>query len=108
MDDVPDKPEGENDLATLPPAVDTTLNKQRSVFSGLSKGKATLLLVLIFIVVLGSVALLTSQTLMRKTAPAHPPVAANSNAAMFGFDLQHTHFNATEHILNVANVSHLV
>ena len=111
MADIPDKPEGEKDLATPPPAVDTPLNKQRSIFSGLSgipKGKAALLLALIFIVVLGSVALLTSQALKRKAAPAHPPVAANSNAAMFGFDLQHTHFNSTEHILNTANVSHLV
>src|SRR5205823_400542 len=42
---------------------------------------------------------------------AHPPRPAlptNSYAAMFGFDLQHTHFNPAEHILNAANVSHLV
>src|ERR1700694_5584340 len=101
MASITDKPEGEKDIATLPLRVDTTRNKPRSVFSGLSKGKAILLLGLILCLILGSAALLTSQALMRKTAPAHPPVAANSNTAMFGFDLQHTHFNSAEHILNV-------
>ena len=45
------------------------------------------------------------------TAPSTPTTTttplSSSNTAMFGFDLQHTHFNPDEHILSPANVSGL-
>jgi len=37
---------------------------------------------------------------------AHPPVTVNY--AMFGFDVEHTHFNPNEHMLTPINVSHFV
>src|ERR1700693_3253800 len=40
--------------------------------------------------------------------PPHLTIPANSNNAMFGFDLQRTRFNQSERILNKTNVSHLV
>ena len=77
--------------------------------------KNKLLIGLILLVILGSVGLLSSQILNRialsrpSTAvrPATTILSANSNSAMFGFDLQHTHFNPSEHILNPSNVSRL-
>src|SRR5574340_512426 len=51
----------------------------------------------------------------RTTQSQHPSQAAvavkapaSSNESMFGFDLQRTHFNHFEHILNTTNVSQLV
>ncbi|HZU01780.1 MAG TPA: PQQ-binding-like beta-propeller repeat protein [Ktedonobacteraceae bacterium] len=39
--------------------------------------------------------------------PTPPPPSANSNGAMFGYDLQHTHYNPNETSINASNVSQL-
>src|SRR5512142_461455 len=48
----------------------------------------------------------TTQTRSRVAVALSVP--ASSNDAMFGFDLQRTHFNRSEHIINTTNVSQLV
>ncbi len=79
-----------------------------------SRGKVALLLTLVSFVVLGSIGLFSTRALNWIRASPRPTVIAtytlpaNSNSAMFGFDLQHTHFNPFEDILNIANVSRLV
>src|SRR5579871_5850466 len=74
----------------------------------LSRWKIALLIGMALIIVLGSGTFLIARLSNHANAPAHPTVLGNSNSAMFGFDLQHTHFNAAEHTLNAANVSRLV
>jgi len=46
-------------------------------------------------------------TVAPTTAPAPIPSNANSNCAMFGYNLQHTHYNPNETIINASNVSQL-
>jgi outer membrane protein assembly factor BamB/tRNA A-37 threonylcarbamoyl transferase component Bud32 len=41
------------------------------------------------------------------TVPAPIPSNANSNCAMFGYNLQHTHYNPNETTINASNVSQL-
>ena len=69
-----------------------------------------LLVGLVVLVVAGSIAFFSIRVLKTTTGRSHPSVQvpANSTSAMFGFDLQHTHFNPSEHILSAINVSHLV
>ncbi len=76
----------------------------------ISRSKAMLLVGLALLVVAGGVALISIRVLRTTTGRSHPSVQvpANSTSAMFGFDLQHTHFNPFEHILSAINVSHLV
>jgi len=45
---------------------------------------------------------------VNNNAPSNPASLATSNGAMFGFDLQRTHFNPNEHTLTPTNVSGLV
>src|SRR5260221_459650 len=75
----------------------------------ISRSKAILLVGLALLVVAGGAALISIR-MLKTTGRSHPSVQvpANSTSAMFGFDLQHTHFNSFEHILSAINVSHLV
>lgn len=76
--------------------------------------KVAVLIGLLLLILLGSIRLFSSL----RSITSHPgltatPIAplsssANSTSAMFGFDLQHTHFNHSEHILTPTNVSRLV
>jgi outer membrane protein assembly factor BamB len=75
----------------------------------ISRGRAMLFIGLAVLIVAGGVVFF-SHFSQRKTSHSQPHVntPANSNAAMFGFDLQRTRYNPSERILNVANVSRLV
>src|SRR5258708_20015533 len=75
----------------------------------ISRSKAILLVGLALLVVAGGVALISIRMLKPTTGRSHPSVQvlANSTSAMFGFDLQRTHFNPFEHILSPINTSHL-
>jgi serine/threonine protein kinase len=60
----------------------------------------------------GGVALLEyfhshTSTSISNTNSSNPHSTASSSGAMFGFNLQHTHVNAGEHIISTANVSRL-
>ena len=76
----------------------------------ISRAKAALLIVLAGLII-GSVSVLAIPArqwitgLFYHANTSIPP--ANSNAAMFGYDLQRTHFDAGEHLLNVENVHRL-
>ncbi len=76
----------------------------------ISRVKAALLIALVGLVV-GSVVFLATPARQWVTGLFHAGAGvspANSNAAMFGYDLQHTHFDAGEHLLNTGNVNRLV
>ena len=81
--------------------------------SGFATWKGVVLLVLVMLVVFFSISFLVLRAHNQLPGSAGSVSSAGadsatSNGAMFGFDAQHTHFNAAEHILNVGNVSHLL
>src|SRR5258708_5335121 len=86
--------------------METSKNERQPIF----RSKATLLIGLVVLVVAGSIVFFLSPAFKSITARSHPTVSipASSNTAMFGYDIQRTHFNPSEHILGTANVSHLV
>src|SRR5437879_11293858 len=76
----------------------------------ISRVKAALLIALVGLVV-GSAVFLATPVRQWVTGLFHADAGvspANSNAAMFGYDLQRTHFDAGEHLLNTRNVNRLV
>ncbi len=80
-----------------------------------ARNRVALLVGLLVLVVLGGTGLLiyplthrTTPTTTNPTAPANPVTIGTSSGAMFGFDLQRTHFNPGEHSLAPTNVSGLV
>jgi outer membrane protein assembly factor BamB len=86
--------------------METSKNERRPIF----RSKAALLIGLVVLVVAGSIVFFLSPAFKSITARSHPTVSipASSNTTMFGYDLQRTHFNPSEHILGTASVSHLV
>src|SRR5260370_3164604 len=75
----------------------------------ISRSKAILLVGLALLVVAGGAALISIRVLKTTTGRSHrsAQVPTNSTSAIFGFDLQHTHFNPSEQIPTAINVSHL-
>ncbi|HLX56480.1 MAG TPA: PQQ-binding-like beta-propeller repeat protein, partial [Ktedonobacteraceae bacterium] len=78
----------------------------------ISRRKAWLLIVLLALILVASVAFYISPARTWVTGHFHSGIrtaapSANSNAAMFGYDLQHTRFNANERQLNIGNVNGL-
>src|SRR5258708_2492153 len=82
----------------------TSSNQHRHI----SRSKATLLIGLAILIVAASVIFFSRLRPAHTQPHPHVNVPANSDTAMFGFDLQHTHFNPSEHILNITNIAHLV
>src|SRR5947209_16860711 len=105
MTDEPKKPENEKALPLITSNLLNSMNKREGIVPFWRKA---FLLIPLLLIVLSGAALLTFKALNRNRVPAHTAISSNSNGAMFGFDLQRTHFNSAERILNVANVSRLV
>src|SRR5260370_9024779 len=82
----------------------TSSNQHRHI----SRSKATLLIGLAILIVAASVIFFSRLRPAHTQPHPHVNVPANSDTAMFGFDLQHTHFNPSEHILNITTIPHLV
>ena len=61
----------------------------------------------VFIITAGIIYFTKTRTTQFRTQ-LHLNIPASSNEAMFGYDLQRTHFNQSERILNTTNVSQLV
>ncbi|HET9999606.1 MAG TPA: hypothetical protein VFQ36_01850, partial [Ktedonobacteraceae bacterium] len=81
----------------------------------ISRRKNTLIWTLLVLVVLATTLLYIYVTpahtwiasLFQSQAKVAPLPNSNSDATMFGYDLQHTRYNIKEHQLNISNVSHL-
>src|SRR5260370_20114166 len=86
--------------------METSKNERQQIL----RSNASLLIGLVVLVVAGSIVFFLSPAFKSITARSHPTVSipASSNTTMFGYDLQRTHFNPSEHILSTASVSHLV
>src|SRR5436309_1324890 len=65
-------------------------------------------IVLAVLFVAGGIIFFSKWRFAQPGSQPHLNIPANSNNAMFGFDLQRTRFNQSERILNITNVSHLV
>src|SRR2546427_2818133 len=65
-------------------------------------------IVLAVLFVAGGIVFFSKWRIAQPRTQPHLNIPANSNNAMFGFDLQRTRFNQSEHILNTTNVSHLI
>src|SRR3989442_1281960 len=65
-------------------------------------------IVLAVLFVAGGIVFFSKWRIAQPRSQPHLNIPANSNNAMFGFDLQRTRFNQSERILNITNVSHLV
>src|SRR6266550_4501199 len=78
----------------------------------ISSIRAILLIGLVVLIVAGGIVYFTkSRTTQPRSQPRSQPhlnIPANSDDAIFGFDLQRTHFNQSERILNTTNVSQLI
>src|SRR5260370_11895354 len=74
----------------------------------ISNIRAILLIGLIILIIALGIIYFTKTKTTQPRAQLHPNIPASSNDAMFGYDLQRTHFNQSERILNTSNVSRLV
>src|SRR5690348_16473220 len=74
----------------------------------ISNIRVILLIGLVVFIVAGGIVYFTKSRTTQPRSQPHLNIPANSNDAMFGFDLQRTHFNQSERILNTTNVSQLI
>src|SRR6266568_5256455 len=84
------------------------MRTQYSHHRHISSIRGIILVVLAVLFVVGGIVFFSKWRFAQPGSQPHLSIPANSNNAMFGFDLQRTRFNQSERILNVANVSHLV
>src|SRR5436309_16099730 len=74
----------------------------------ISNIRVIVLIGLVVLIVAGGIVYITKSRTTQPRSQLHLNIPASSNAAMFGDDLQRTHFNQAERILNTTNVSQLV
>src|SRR5947207_13342520 len=74
----------------------------------ISNIRVILLIGLVVLVVTAGILYVTKSRTAQPRAQLQINIPAISNVAMFGFDLQRTHFNQSERILNTSNVSQLI
>src|SRR5205823_5690193 len=74
----------------------------------ISNIRVILLIGLVVLVVTAWILYFTKSRTAQPRAQLQLNIPASSNDAMFGFDLQRTHFNQSERILNTSNVSQLI
>src|SRR6266566_3843848 len=84
--------------------METNNNHHRSIFSI----RAIVLIGLVVLIVAGGILYFSRSRIVQPHSQPHLNVPASSKNAMFGFDLQRTHFNQSERIINTTNVSHLI
>src|SRR5260370_11201882 len=82
-----------------------TNNSPHRYISGI---RAMLFIGLVVLMVAGGIVYFSKSRIAQRHSQLHLKVPANSNEAMFGFDLQRTRFNQSEHLLNTSNVTHLI
>src|SRR6516162_7286555 len=74
----------------------------------ISNIRVILFIGLAFLIVAAGIIYVTKSRTTQPRSQRQLNIPASSNDAMFGFDLQRTHFNQLERILNTNNVTQLV
>src|SRR5260370_27483465 len=82
-----------------------TNNSPHRYISGI---RAMLLIGLVVLIVAGVIVYFSKSRIAQPHSQLHLNVPSNSNHPLFGFDLQRTRFNQSDHLLNTSNVSQLI